>query len=221
MKQKVLLLLTLSVLLFSCDNTFVISGKIINKSSQKPIENAKVISSENYITYTDKEGNFIIDRFGPGSQSDKPELLIEKSGYKTKYIDLSNYHSDLHNILINLSTSNQIQKTYYNKSYVKNLYAFNLLVINLISLFTLLFIAIKKIRYKWLWLITIMVINVVLKINYFNGAWEIEFINSPFFIKHYGFYPFTIKVVFPISIIAFWLLYFTNKGLFEKHKNEI
>ncbi len=220
MKQKLLLLFALSILLSSCDNTFVISGKIINTSSKEPIENAKVISAENYVTYTDKKGYFIIDRFGPGSLGDKSELLIEKPGYKTEYVDLSNYHSDLHNVLINLSTTNEIQKTYYNKSSVKDLYLFNLVFINLISLFTLLFIAIKKIRFKWLCILLILVVNVVLKVNYFNGEWELDFINTPFFLKNYRFYPFTIKIVFPISIIAFWFLYFYKRELFEKSKDD-
>ena len=220
MKQKLLLLFALSILLSSCDNTFVISGKIINTSSKEPIENAKVISAENYVTYTDKKGYFIIDRFGPGSLGDKSELLIEKPCYKTEYVDLSNYHSDLHNVLINLSTTNEIQKTYYNKSSVKDLYLFNLVFINLISLFTLLFIAIKKIRFKWLCILLILVVNVVLKVNYFNGEWELDFINTPFFLKNYRFYPFTIKIVFPISIIAFWFLYFYKRELFEKSKDD-
>ena len=212
MKKNLFYLFSLLILTTSCDRAFVMSGKIIDEINGKPINKAKIISSEKLVTYSDSLGVFKIDRFGPGSMSYKLEVLIEKGGYETRYFDLSKT-KDLNNITLKIGASNKIQTTYCSKSLVKIFYLINLTLINLITIFTLFFIVFKPIKYKWIWIFVIIVVNITFKFNYINGLFNIDFFQLPFYLKHYGFYPFTVKIVLPISIIIFWAMYFLKKDL--------
>lgn len=218
--KKILSIFTFCLLLTSCDRSFLISGEVLDQSDGKPISNAKVFSSEMKATYTDSLGKFIINRFGPGSMSDKKELLVEKQGYKSKYIDLSSYHSNLQDIKIRLITANQVQKDCFNRSYVFKFYIFNLIFTNLLAIFTLGFIIIKKVKFRWYWVLLILCINIVLKLNWFNGTWDIDIVELPFFLKDYIYYYFTIKIVIPLSIIVFWILFFTKKDAILQRKEQ-
>ena len=212
MKKNLFYLFSLLILTTSCDRQFVMSGKIVDELNGKPVNNAKIISSEKVVTYSDSLGGFKIDRFGPGSMSDKLEVLIQKNGYETRYFDLSK-KKDLNNITLGIRTSNKIQTTYWSKSLVKIFYFINLTLINLIALFTLFFIVFKQIKYKWIWIFVILVVNITFKFNYINGLFNIDFFHLSFYLKHYGFYPFTVNIVLPISIITFWAMYFLRMDL--------
>jgi|GEM_PF-1978778 len=211
MKNKIFILAAILALLSSCDSGYMFSGKVVRATDKQPVTNAKIITAEKSTTHTDSLGNFTIHSFGPGSHSDKAELLVEKEGYQSEYVDLSDKATDIHNIRVELTGSGQPQETAFDSVWVRRMYLFNLIVINLIAAFTLLFLFIRKIKYRWFWMMFILAYSIVIRVNYINGATEVDFFNLPFFFKHYGFYPFTIKIAIPFSIIVFWMAYFAGR----------
>ena len=199
------------LLSISCDRPFSMSGKVVDETTNMPIVDVKIVTSESVITLSDSSGCFRISRFGPGSKSDKLEMLLSKDGYETKYFDLSR-QEDLQQINLSIKPSNQTLNVRYPQTYVKLLYWINMIFINLIVLFTLLFVLFSKVRYKWLWIALFLIVNFTLRINYINGIIDFDFLHMPFYFKHYAYYPFTIKIALPLSIIVFWIVYFTNKN---------
>lgn len=219
MKTKWIVLLSLLILTTSCDRTFRVTGKVVDETSGRPVTNVKITTSEKMVIYSDSIGDFTIDRCGPGSMGDKLELLIEKDGYETSYFDLSNV-SDLQNVNLEIRASNIIQPTFCSKSLVRTFYFINLYIVSLLSLITILFIAFKRIKHKWIWLVVILFICITFKINYVTGVLDVDFLHSPFYLKHYDFYPFTIKIVLPIAQFLFWVLYFVKRDLIVDSDNE-
>ena len=199
------------LLSISCDRPFSMSGKVVDETTNMPIVDVKIVTSESVITLSDSSGCFRISRFGPGSKSDKLEMLLSKDGYETKYFDLSR-QEDLQQINLSIKPSNETLNVRYPQTYVKLLYWINMIFINLIVLFTLLFVLFSKVRYKWLWIALFLIVNFTLRINYINGIIDFDFLHMPFYFKHYAYYPFTIKIALPLSIIVFWIVYFTNKN---------
>lgn len=195
----------------SCDRVFVMSGKVISDADGKMITNAEIITSEHDTIYSDSLGNFRMSLFGPGSQSDKLEVLVSKEGYETKYFDLSK-DIDIHDITLKLMPYNTPLITKYSSWFVVLFYYIDLIVVNFIVFLTLSFILFKKIRYKWFWIILILLANFTLRINYINGNIDVDFFQFPFYFKHYSFYPFTIKIPLLFSTIVFWSIYFINRN---------
>ena len=198
----------------SCDRPFSFSGTVVDEVTNMPIEDVEIVTSENTTTFTDSLGNFRISRFGPGSQSDKLEALVSKDGYETKYFDLSKVE-DLQKINLRVKSSNKTLSVSYPQSYVKLFYWINLIFINLIVLFTLLFVLFSKVRYKWIWILLFLILNFTFRINYINGNLDFDFFHLPFYFKHFVYYPFTIKIALPISIIGFWIMYFIKRDSIE------
>ena len=212
MKKSLLFCLSLFLLLaISCDRPFTMAGRVVDEATNTPIEDVEIVTSEYETIYSDASGHFKLNRFGPGTVSDKLEMLLSKDGYETKYFDLSNQH-DLQNINLSIKPSNETLNLRYPQTYVKLLYWINLIFINLIVLFSLLFVLFSKVRYKWIWIALFLLVNFTLRINYINGAIDFSFLHLPFYLKHYLYYPFTIKIAFPISVIVFWTVYISNKN---------
>ena len=199
------------LLSISCDRPFSISGKVVDETTNMPIKDVKIVTSESVITSSDSSGCFRVSRFGPGPKNDKLEMLLSKDGYETKYFDLSK-QEDLQQINLRIKPSIETLNVRYSQTYVKLLYWINLIFINLIVLLTLLFVLFSKVRYKWLWIALFLIVNFTLRINYINGIIDFDFLHMPFYFKHYAYYPFTIKIALPLSIIVFWIVYFTNKN---------
>lgn len=211
MKNCIINLVCLLVIVTSCDRGFVISGQVVDESG-KFVDSAKIVTSEKMIGYSDSVGRFEANLFGPGSHSDKLEVLVSRKGYETTYFDLSQFQS-VQNISLKVKASNQLFVSCYPEHCVSVFYFINLVLVNLIVLFTLVFVIVKKDKYKWVWVLLIFLLNITLKINYVNGAFDVVVFQLPLYLKHYLFYPFTIKVAFPIAVVAYWIRYFL------KHKN--
>ena len=216
--MKIYFIITAIVLivLSSCDRTYIVSGKVINDVDGQMITNAKIITSERLTIYSDSLGKFRLNLFGPGSQSDKLEVLVIKEGYETKYFDLSKYE-DVHNITLELKPYNTPFITKYPLSFVTTAYYVNLTIINLIVFFTLCFILLKKVKYRWLWIALILLVNLTLRVNYINGYIDVDFFHFPFYFKHYSFFPFTFKIPILFSTIAFWSIYFIDRNRIIKN----
>lgn len=200
----------------SCDRLFIMSGKVISDVDGQMIANAQIVTSERVTIYSDSTGSFKLNLFGPGSRSDKLEVLVSKDGYETKYFDLSKYE-DIHNITLKLKPYNTPFITKYPPSFVIPVYYVNLIIINLIVFFTLCFILFKKVKYRWLWIALILLVNLTLRVNYINGNIDVDFFHFPFYLKHYSFYPFTIKIPILFSTIAFWSIYFISRNRIIKN----
>lgn len=207
MNRYITYLLGVLLLTISCDRSFTMSGRVVNDATNTPVEGVRIITSENTTTHSDSSGHFKVNRFGSGSKSDKLEVLLSKEGYKTKYFDLSKL-KDIQEISLSMKASNDTLNVRYSQTYVKLLYWINMIFVNFFVLLTFLFVLFGKMRYKWIWITLFLFTNFTLNINYINGAPSFSFLHLPFYLKHYVYYPFTIKIVFPFSIILFWILHF-------------
>lgn len=211
MNRYITYLLGFLLLSISCDRPFSMSGKVVDETINMPIKDVKIVTSESVTTSSDSSGCFRVSRFGSGSKSDKLEVLLSKDGYETKYFDLSK-QEDLHQINLSIKPSNKTLNVFYPQTYVKLFYWINMIFINLIVLFTLLFVLFSKVRYKWICIVLLLIVNFTLRINYINGTFDLSYFHLPFYLKHYLYYPFTIKIALPLSVIVFWIGYFTNKS---------
>lgn len=215
MKTPFLCIAILLVILTSCDRAFTMSGQVISEPDGRPVANARILTSEQVTVYTDSLGRFRVDRFGPGQKSDKPEVLVVKEGYETKYFDLSRVE-DIHRLTLQIEPSDRPFVTRYDPSLVKTFYRINLIVGNSIVLITLIFILFKKVRYKWGWLVLILLLNFTVRINYIDGSFDLDAFHLPFYFKHDSFYPFTIKIPILLSTLAFWAFYFFRRDRIRK-----
>lgn len=215
MKKYIIYLLGVVLLTISCDRPFVMSGRVVDEKTSLPIEDVEIVTSENTTTFTDSLGYFSVNIFGLGSKSDKLEVLVSKEGYETKYFDLSKVE-DLQQIVLSIKPSSETLTESYPQSYVKLFYWLNLIFVNLIVLYTMRFVLFTKVRYRWIWILLFLGLNFTLRINYINGAIDFSLFHLPFYIKHYGYYPFTIKIALPLSIIAFWAMYFVKRDSIER-----
>lgn len=151
MKKQLVYLIALLLLQTSCDRVFTMSGHVIDELGN-PINNAKIVTSEKETLYSDSLGYFMLNLYGPGSYSDKLEVLVTKKGYETKYFDLSQ-QKDIHDLSLRMKTSNRELIPSYPKSTVRLFYLINLIITNLFIISTLFFILYKKIKYKWIWML--------------------------------------------------------------------
>lgn len=209
MKNCIVYLIGLLMLVTSCDRGFVLSGQVFDEYG-KGIDSVKMVTSEKIIIYSDSLGHFEANLFGPGSLSDKLEILASKEGYETTYFDLSQLKDD-HNISLTMSHSNQPFVTRYSESFVERFYFVNLIFINLMVLLTMIFITIRGGRYQWIWIFLILFLNITWRINYINGFVSVDVFQLPFYLKHYLYYPFTIKIAFPVAVVAYWVVFLFNK----------
>ena len=214
--KKIFIYITIILALTSCDHTFIMTGKVISDVDGEIITNAQIVTSEGITIYSDSTGSFKLNLFGPGPRSDKLEVLVSKDGYETKYFDLSKYE-DINNITLILKPYKAPFVTKYPSSFVVSAYYVNLIIVNLLACFTLFFIFFKKVKYRCLWIALILLANLTLKVNYINGDIDVDFVHFPFYLKHYLFYPFTIKVPILFSTIAFWSIYFMNRNRIVKN----
>mgnify|MGYP000843671203 FL=1 len=219
MKKQLVYLIALLLLQTSCDRVFTMSGHVIDELGN-PINNAKIVTSEKETLYSDSLGYFMLNLYGPGSYSDKLEVLVTKKGYETKYFDLSQ-QKDIHDLSLRMKTSNRELIPSYPKSTVRLFYLINLIITNLFIISTLFFILYKKIKYKWIWMLLILVANITIQVNYINGHWNVDIGGLPFYLKHYAYYPFTIKIACPIISIVFWISYIYTQRSTPSTKKQI
>lgn len=79
-----------------------------------------------------------------------------------------------------MKTSNRELIPSYPKSTVRLFYLINLIITNLFIISTLFFILYKKIKYKWIWMLLILVANITIQVNYINGHWNVDIGGLPF-----------------------------------------
>lgn len=84
--KTTLLILFISSAFQAAFAQFTISGKVVNKADNKPVESATVfVNKTSYATKTDKRGNFIIKNVQLGHY----ELIVSMIGFKTNKLSIS------------------------------------------------------------------------------------------------------------------------------------
>ncbi len=201
--------------LVSCDTGFQSKGLVLDKSTQLPINNVKIDIKGRGITYTDSIGHYKIDTMIYGYAGNL-EILVKKDGYKAKHVNFKLDKIKMDNALIELDKiENSVDIYYIKENRISQFYYFNLYCISLFTLLTLLFLIIKKkIKWKILWILAILLINLTFFVSITDcSISDFKIINSPFHLMKYWLNPYSFKIVIPIFSIAFWILYFTKKSI--------
>lgn len=97
--KKNMVLITLCMILISCEGERVGSGIVFDKSTDKPIDSVRYYSLEDkksFIQYTDAEGNYFVSGPFGGCISECPDFKAEfsKKGYKS--LTLKNPDGDIY-----------------------------------------------------------------------------------------------------------------------------
>lgn len=194
------------------DYTLVLAGRVVDQNTGQPIAGARVTSPEHYLQfyYSDSLGNFRCSGHGSGPWFDRPELLVEANGYESKYLDLRKSHrhgaSDL---LISLSPSQGAQSVFYSRERIKNEVYGKLLAL-VIVLVTVVFLFVKKIPWRYLWLPALILFNFSFQINQLNGDFEIWVLNDLIFSERFFDSALCMNIFFPLPAILFWVYYFVK-----------
>jgi hypothetical protein len=217
--KNILALLFLSIFLASCDKIYHSEGLVIDELTRLPIDSVKISIKELDSTYTDQSGRFGINKLVNYWSGDF-EILLEKRGYKTKHINFETFHLMRDSAIIELEKSeNSSENICISRETVSRMYYFNMYFISLLNILTLLFLIIKKIRWKILWIIGILLLNLTIFISFTDCSiikWSI--INGPVYLTHFWIYPYSVKIVIPIMTITFWIIFLTNKSVLINDK---
>lgn len=204
-------------MLSSCHKGYDVKGRVTDRLTGEPIGQAEVFLKTIDTVMTDSSGAFEFDKYLSGGHAfSDVEILIEKEGFKSKYVNISKTRNTGE---AGFSLDQGENRNRFSPVGVKLFYVINL-GLSLLNLLTIMFILFKHIRYKFLWIFGIIVINCVFRIIYVDGSVTFDFFHGPFFLLHYTYYPFTIKMVLPIVTICFWLLY-SKKVLAYASKDQL
>lgn len=216
MKKYLLVALTILIVLLqlSCKREVAASGKVISAVDGSPLENSRVdwLGYYKMTTVTDSLGQFVI---GDTCMClpDCPELqvIIREKGFEPVYADLtgkSNFTAN--NLVIKMNPLKGKPKDFREtpkEMLLKSMNAF----LSLVNIFTLVMICLGNIRYKALWIISVLFVSFTYKYNYFNG--DSEFYPLSFLVQvrltYIGWYVYYI----PVATILFWIYYAYKKRL--------
>lgn len=206
------LLIICSVLLSSCDYFLIISGRIVDQNTGKPIAGATITSPEHNrpVFYSDSLGMFRCEGIGSRMFVKELQFLVEADGYESAYVDtLKSRPSGTSDLLISLRPLQAPQTTqaeYYLRGYIKNLWYSNLSALAII-LFTLGFVLIKRIPWKYLWAFVIILFNFSFRINQLNGDFELWVLNTQIFAERLFDSSYTMFIILPVPALIFWGYY--------------
>lgn len=206
--------------LISCDTGFHSKGLVIDKMTRLPIDSVTINIKNLDSVYTDCMGKYEIDMMIYGYAGEL-EILLSKQGYRTKHVNFKKDKIEKDNALIEMEIlENSTEEYCVDLKRISQIRFFNKYFISLINILTLLFLILKK-RVKWriLWILGVLILNFTIFISFVDcSMMDFKPINGPVFLTHYWHYPFSIKIVIPITSIAFWSIYLINKILLFKHE---
>ena len=204
--------------MISCDTGWSSKGVVIDKSTGLPIENAKIDIRGFRFIYTNDSGWFKIDTMIYGNVGPL-EVLVEKEGYKSKHLNFKSDKVDMKNARIEMEKLEPpTAELCISRKWIPRFYYFNLYFLSLLNVSTIVFQIVKK-RIKWrgLWILGIMLFNLALFISFTDcSIASFRIINGPIFLTHYWVYPYSVKVVIPIFTLMFWGIYLMNRKLICK-----
>ena len=214
MKKLNLLFITIivCVLLSSCDTGVSFNGQVVDKNTHKPIAGVRINVKDRDTTFTDSIGNYKYSRMMYGMFGDI-DIMLEKKGYKAKHINLSAGNTPRIDAVIELQKSDATTVNSVDRKYVKTMFYFNKYVLSLLNVLTLLFIIIhKKVEYRLVWILGILLFNLTFFFSYTDFSLvKYLLLNGPVYLTHYWVYPYSLKFVIPIATILFWVLYLFKK----------
>jgi hypothetical protein len=219
MLNRITGLIILSFILCSYDPAHIhLQGVIVDENTSTPIVSAKISVRESTFLFTDSLGGFKIDQLGSGF-----EILIEKNGYKPKYINFSNEKYEMDNAIIKLQPTNQEYKSSLTEDGLRFINTLIKVIFSLFNAFTIIFILVKsRIKLKFLWIIGIMLINPELRLLEADlSVIHYQILNGPFYFFNYWNYPYTLLIAVPFIAIIFWILYLAKSGLIKDDILEI
>lgn len=217
MLNRITGLIILWIILCSVDPGHIhLQGVIVDESTAEPIDSAKISVRESTFLFTDSVGGFNLDQLGSGF-----EILIEKKGYKPKYINFFSEKYDMDNFIIKLQPTFTEYKTCLSQEGLRFINTLIKIVFSLFNAFTLIFILIKsKIRLKILWIIGIMLINPALRLLQADlSLLNFEIVNGPFYLFGYWNNPYSLLIAIPLTSMSFWVLYLLKRDWIQK-KNQ-
>ncbi len=91
--QKIILTLLTLTILISCDCLQNVTGTIVDKRTNKPIDSAYVYKEnrKNDNSFSDKKGDFVVESISGGLFGCPPmTVVISKKGYETQTIEIEN-----------------------------------------------------------------------------------------------------------------------------------
>jgi len=220
--NQLFILVVICVLLISCDTKFSSNGVVIDQNTHQPVAGVKISIKDRDSTFTDNFGKYRIDKFIYGWAGDF-EILLEKDGYKTKHINFNKGKLQLVNAIIELEKSEGKPVYAVDRKYVKTMFYFNKYVLSLLNLLTLLFVAIKKkVNYRFVWIMGILLLNPTFFISFTDlSLVKFHLLNGPVYLTHFYMYPYSLKFVFPVATILFWIIYLVKRDkIFYEIKTE-
>ena len=219
MLKRNLILVILSFTLCAYDPPFIhLKGVIVDHNTSNPITKARISLSENVVLYTDSSGNFKLDRVG---SLDSQEMLVEKNGYKPKFIDFSKEKYEMGNAVIKLQPTTKAYKPRFSQNALRLINTLIKIAFSLFNAFTLLFILFqKRIRRQLLWILGIMIINPAFCLLYFDFSLiNFKIINGSFYLFNYWNNPYSLLIAIPLISMVFWILYLIKRDCIHK-KNQ-
>jgi len=222
MLKRILGLVILSFILSSYDPPLShLGGVVIDKNTLVPIDSAQITILESHLLYTDSLG--IFEKIRVGGIGSGLEILVEKKGYQSKFINFSDGINNPDSVVIKLQTINNFYKPALSRNQLRFVNSLIKIAFSLLNVFTLIFILINaEIRWQYFWITGILFINLIFNLLYtdFNLI-SYEIIHAPFFLSGYWNNPYSLKIAVPIVSIAFWILYFSRRNLIKEDTLEI
>jgi len=213
----IILISLFGFLFYSCDTGFYSTGRITDAATGFPVDSAKVSLKELNYTFTDSNGYYKVDTV-IHKAAGQLELLIEKEGYKTRHVNFRNDCIDKRNSIITLErTDKEKDSSCLPRKLVSMMFYFNKYLISSINLLTLIFLFFKrKIKYRAIWIILVLLGNITLYISYTDcSIVKMSVLNGPVYLTHFWVYPYSVKIVIPLATLAFWGYYI----FFRKNSN--
>jgi hypothetical protein len=211
------------ILLFSLSSCFSPShseGVVIDQNTSLPIDSAQITFLELYTVYTDTQGQYEI--FGNWGLLTDLEILVERKGYKTKYINISESNYDLSKkVTIKLQAFSKEYKPMLAQNKLRFINTLIKIVFSLINAVTLIFILFQsKISRKFLWITGIMLINPAFRLlNVDYTLLNFEILNGPFYLFNYYNFPYSLIIAIPAISIVFWILFLVRRNwILEKNQ---
>lgn len=204
----------LLVFLTSCDTGWSSKGVVIDKSTGHPIENAKIDVKGLGSTYTNEVGQYKIDTMIHGLAG-QLEILVEKEGYRSKHVNFKTDKIDRKNARIEMDKLETATEEFCsNRKWVSRFYYFNLYFLSLLNVLTIVFLIFKKkIKWRALWILGILLFNFTLFLSFTDcSIVGFRIINGPIFLTHFWVYPYSVKIVVPLVTLLFWGIYLPKRN---------
>ena len=195
-----------------------LQGVIVDKSTAKPIDSAKISVRESTFLFTDSVGGFNFVQNTGGF-----EMLIEKKGYKPRFIILQNDKFDQDNVTIKLQPTYTEYRSGMSTASLRFINTLLKIAFSLFNAFTLIFIFFQSgISRRFLWIAGIIIINPVFRLLYLDfSLLNFEIVNGPLYLFNYWNNPYSLLIAIPLISMVFWVLYLLRRDWIKNKKSEM